>query len=137
MTDALLLDTCCVLWLADDAEITAEAEKEIQEAFDQGSPVYISPITAWEVGLMSAKGRLKLPTEPQRWLEQFMRVGVQYCDMSARILIQSTTLPNCAGQDPADRIIIATAREYGYRIVTRDRNIVRYAKEGYVRAVVC
>ncbi len=57
--------------------------------------------------------------------------------MPAELLIESQSLPGNIHQDPYDRIIAATAREYGYTVMTRDRALLDYGQEGYLSAVEC
>lgn len=138
MTTRLLLDTCAVLWVAGDAPIAREAEKTIIAALEAGERVFVSPITAWEIGLLAARGRISLPMSPEKWFERFLDApGVSLADMSPPVLIASSFLPGAHPNDPADRIIAATAREYGYCVVTRDRRLLAYAESGYCRALVC
>jgi PIN domain nuclease of toxin-antitoxin system len=49
----------------------------------------------------------------------------------------SSYLPGEPPRDPADRIIAATAREYGYCLVTRDRLLLEYADRGHIQVLVC
>ena len=58
-------------------------------------------------------------------------------DMPIDVLVASSTMPGTPHGDPADRIIVATAREYGLRIVTRDAKILDYAARGHVLALAC
>ena len=58
-------------------------------------------------------------------------------ELGPRVLVASTELPEGMHRDPADRIIVATAREFGLRVVTRDRKILSYAEKGHVMAVAC
>jgi PIN domain nuclease of toxin-antitoxin system len=57
--------------------------------------------------------------------------------MSTDILIASSFLPGAPPNDPADRIIAATAREHGYALVTRDRALLDYAEQGHIQSIVC
>lgn len=58
-------------------------------------------------------------------------------ELTSSVLIDSSFMPGMPPNDPADRIIIATAREHGYRIMTRDRKILDYADQGHVQAIAC
>jgi PIN domain nuclease of toxin-antitoxin system len=138
MNAALLLDTCAAIWIAADEPIGKEAEDTIIAALDAGEAVFVSPITAWEIGLWAARGRISLPMSPEKWFQRLLDApGVSLADMSPHVLIASSFLPAAHPNDPADRIIAATAREYGYRIVTRDRRLLAYAKLGYCRDLAC
>jgi PIN domain nuclease of toxin-antitoxin system len=134
----LLLDTCAAIWLAEAESIAPEAKQVLEDAYDAGAGVYISPITAWEIGLLNSRGRLTLLIKPQLWFERLFEVlNFRLADMSPELLIASSFLPGLAPRDPADRIMAATAREYGYRLVTRDRLLLAYAEQGHIQAVIC
>jgi PIN domain nuclease of toxin-antitoxin system len=134
----LLLDTCAAIWLAEAETIAKDATQVLEEVYDAGASVYISPITAWEIGLLNSRGRLALLIKPQLWFQRLLEVlSFQLADMSPQLLIASSFLPGTPPRDPADRIIAATAREYGYRLVTRDRLLLAYAEQGHIQAVIC
>jgi PIN domain nuclease of toxin-antitoxin system len=134
----LLLDTCAAIWLAEAESIAKEATRVLEEVYDAGAGVYVSPITAWEIGLLNSRGRLALLIKPQLWFQRLFEVlSFRLADMSPQLLIASSYLPGIPPRDPADRIIAATAREYGYRLVTRDRLLLAYAEQGHIQAVIC
>lgn len=137
MSAAVVLDTCAVVWLAFGDPIRDEALAAIRAA-QAVDAAFVSPITAWEIGMKVAKGRLELDVEPGAWFERFAALpGVRLAELSPRVLIASTALPSQPPNDPADRIIIATARALGAPVVTRDRQILPYAAAGHVGAVRC
>jgi PIN domain nuclease of toxin-antitoxin system len=75
---------------------------------------------------------------PQRWFERLLEApGLRLSEMTPNVLIASSFLPGKLPSDPADRIIAATAREYGYKLVTRDRPLLEYARQGHVQAILC
>jgi PIN domain nuclease of toxin-antitoxin system len=134
----LLLDTCAAIWLAEAESLAQEATQVLEEAYGAGPGVYISPITAWEIGLLNSRGRLTLLIKPQLWFQRLFDVlRFRLADMSPQVLIASSFLPGAPPRDPADRIIAATAREYGYRLMTRDRTLLAYAEQGHLQAVSC
>lgn len=115
-----------------------DAPDIIRSRLESGIAVYVSPISGWEIGLLIKKGRMVLAENPQAWLGRLVRRdGIHMADMTINMLLASTHLPDLTHGDPADRIIIATAREYGLRIVTRDRKILDYADKGHVLALAC
>lgn len=136
-TSPILLDTCAAIWTTQADGLSEDASKAIEDAGRAGVPVFISPMTAWEIGMLVSKGRLALSEDPQRWLEALMEAGVEMADMSPSILMRSSFLPLSPLHDPADRIIVATARAHGYRVMTRDRPILDYAAAGHVQAIAC
>ena len=140
MTEGLLIDTCALIWLAANAQEThlGPVERALDQASEQGLPICLSPISGWEVGMLAAKGRLPLTMPPQLWLDRIMvQAGMTWADMPIDVLVASSTMPGTPHGDPADRIIVATAREYGLRIVTRDAKILDYAARGHVLALAC
>lgn len=138
MKQPLLLDTCAAIWLMDNEYMTDEAVDIIDGCFDRGEPIYVSPVTAWEIGTMSRKGRFKSSLSPQKWFERLRTTdGIHLCELSATVLLDSSFLPGRFHKDPADRIIAATAREYGYVVMTRDRALLDYAAQGYLAALEC
>jgi PIN domain nuclease of toxin-antitoxin system len=135
---SLLLDTCAAIWLTNADPISDEASDALQQSRDSGEPVYVSPITAWEMGLLAARGRVSLLMTPQRWFERLLEApGLRLTEMTPNVLIASSFLPGKLPGDPGDRIIAATAREYGYKLVTRDRPLLEYAKQGHIQAIAC
>ena len=139
MTDIpLLLDTCAAIWSSHEVPIGEKAEARLNADFENAAPIFVSPITAWEAGLMTSRGRAVLASGPAQWFENLLAVpGVELADMPPRVLIEASYLPGVPPSDPADRIIIATAREFGLCIMTRDRKILDYADKGLVMAMAC
>jgi PIN domain nuclease of toxin-antitoxin system len=134
----ILLDTCAAIWLAEDAPLAQSALDLLAAAADAEMSTYVSPITAWEIGLLIARARLKLLITPQRWLQRLLEVpGVRLADMSPELLIASSFLPGDPPRDPADRIIVATARDYGATLITRDRALLEYGEQGHIRVEAC
>lgn len=136
MTAPLLLDTCAVIWAANGSDDVLRGT--LRDAHENRVAVWISPITAWEIGTLAASGRIGIARPVLSWFEDMMKKsGTKLADLGARVLVASTELPEGMHRDPADRIIVATAREYGLRVVTRDRKILSYAEKGHVMAVAC
>lgn len=138
MMTPLLLDTCAAIWLAEGETVSGQATQALDSAAKNGVPVYVSPMTAWEIGLLVARRRIAITMVPEAWFTKLLAVpGLRLAELSPAILIQSSFLPGSPPRDPVDRIIAATARENGYRIVTRDKLLLDYAGEGHVKALPC
>jgi PIN domain nuclease of toxin-antitoxin system len=138
MAGSVLLDTCAALWLMGGELISPESHKAILSAGVAHVGIYVSPFTAWEIGTLIAKQRLQLTLSPEVWFERLLALpGVRLADLTPKILLTSTALPGSPPADPADRIIAATARVQGFVIVTRDRKLLDYAREGHIRAIAC
>lgn len=138
MKSRLLFDTCVLLYMTDDVPLAKTAIAAIDQAAGRDEPASVSPISAWEIGLLSERGRLPMTVTPLRFFQQFVAVGKMRVEaLTPEILIESSYLPTPVHRDPADRIIIATARALDLTIVTRDRLILDYAAHGHVRALAC
>lgn len=137
MSAPLLLDTCAVIWAATGAN-SERLGAQLREAYETRTPVWISPISSWEIGTLAATGRIGIARPVLSWFEEALaKSGAVLAELGPRVLVASTELPDGINRDPADRIIVATAREYGLRVVTRDRNILTYAEKGHVMALAC
>jgi len=137
MSQPYLLDTCAALWIV-AGELPQSTIDRLSDARKAGLPTYVSPITAWEIGTLARKGRFRSSYTPQRWFERLIGLpGVALAELSANTLMESSFLPGVFHADPADRIIAATAREFGFTVMTRDRPLLDYATQGYLSAVAC
>ena len=132
----VLLDTCAVLWLANNDPLHASAEATLAEAAEEGA-IWVSPISAWEIGLLSARGRITLSRPPLAWFEDVIDSGIGLAAMPPSVLIESSVLPGTPPRDPADRIVSATARAFGYRLMTRDNALLDYGREGHIDVIGC
>jgi PIN domain nuclease of toxin-antitoxin system len=133
----LLLDTNAAIWLSRD-ELKASASEKLDEAARASVATWLSPITAWEVGQLVSRNRLSLGATPQRWFARILAMpNVHLAELSSEILIASSFLPGNPPSDPADRILLATARDLGATLVTRDRAILAYGESGQVSTLAC
>jgi len=129
----LLLDTCAFVWIAGKEALKPQARQTIATV-----QLHVSPITAWELATLSRKGRLTFSEPLDRWFNHTLeRMSAFIPALSADVLIASEHLPAAPPSDPVDRIIIATARQLGLVILTRDEAILRYGHEGHVRVMEC
>jgi PIN domain nuclease of toxin-antitoxin system len=134
----VLLDTHAAIWLAADKSLAKPADDALDAASEAGVPTYVSPITAWEVGLLVSRQRIKLLTTPERWFQLlFDFPNMRLADMPPELLIASSFLPGRPPRDPADRILAATARDLGATLITRDRELLAYGKQGHIGVVAC
>jgi PIN domain nuclease of toxin-antitoxin system len=136
----LLLDTHAALWLDNGSPMRPEAVAAIDAAAAaaRGGGVLVSAVTAWEIGLLVEKRRIALDLAPPAWLERLVAVpGVRTVPLTASAALASCFLPGPFHGDPADRMLVATARELGAALVTRDGRILAYAAAGGVRALAC
>lgn len=129
----ILLDTCAVLWLANGDHMAEDA----LDALRRAPAVLVSPASAWEIGQLVARRRLALAMEAGVWWETLLSCGVRQAEMGPSILLASSGLQGGGIRDPIDRILVATARIHGLRIMTRDRPILNHAAAGHVQAIAC
>jgi PIN domain nuclease of toxin-antitoxin system len=105
--------------------------------------VFVSPVSAWEIGRLSrprwpGAAAPQFSPDPKAWFGRLMtRPGVRAAALTPDIAIDAAYLPGDLHRDPADRLLIATARDLGIPVVTRDRHILAYAAAGHVQAVGC
>jgi PIN domain nuclease of toxin-antitoxin system len=120
----IILDTCALLWLADDQDrLTPRQKKAI--GTNRGS-LFVSAITAFEIGLRHKKKRLGLPLAPEVWYERVLDLhGIRELPISGPVLLRAVSLPDIHS-DPCDRFIIAAALEMGCPVVTADRTFRKY-----------
>ncbi len=119
----MILDTCALIWLASgDARLSEQAREQIAH----GLVVGVSAITAFEIGVKYAKGKLLLPSPPTTWFENALRLhGLSVCQIDHHIALRASELPPIHA-DPCDRIIVATSQLLDRPIVTADSKIAQY-----------
>lgn len=136
-TVPLLLDTCAVIWLFNRSPLNAGARTAISEAATAGR-LYVSPFSGWEIGMLVRKRKIALTMPPRVWFSKVVdHPAITLAGLHHDILIESSFLPADPPGDPADRIVVATARQSGLTIITRDGPILDYAALGHVSALAC
>jgi PIN domain nuclease of toxin-antitoxin system len=133
----LLLDTHAALRVDADKRLSPRTRRAIERA--ERDLVAVSAITAFEVGTLLAKGRLRLKvSSAHEWFARFVtRPGVLALDVTWQIAAAAAALPGAFHGDPADRILVATARDMRIPLVTDDARILDYAAAGHVDAMPC
>ena len=138
--EVLLLDTNAVIRFANRALLEERALVAIAAARAAGG-LYVSPVSAWEIGVLSRPQRaapLHFAPDPKTWFARFLaQPGVREAPYTADIAIESSYLPGAPPKDPADRLLIATARHLNLTLVTRDREIIAYSRAGHIRVIGC
>lgn len=87
----------------------------------------IASISIWEFAMMAQRGRIKMKMTAEQWLDYAInKTGIQVLELSPKVAVESCQLPGDFHADPADRIIVATARINGATLVTKDRKILDY-----------
>ncbi len=132
----ILLDTHILIWLLEDSERISEAvHVQIQQAADEDS-LYVAAITPWEIAMLVASGRLRLGQDVAEWLEAALSLpGIRLESLSPAIAVASTRLPWQVHPDPADRMVLATARHLDATLITSDQKILEYGAQGFVKCI--
>jgi PIN domain nuclease of toxin-antitoxin system len=122
----IVLDThIWIWWIHGEPQLSAEQVQVLQE--HEASGIGVSAISCWEVAKLVEYKRLTLPCPVAEWLEQALAYpGVRLLDLSPQIAVESTQLPGEFHRDPADQIIVATARVLDCPLVSSDEKILAY-----------
>ena len=120
----LLLDTCTLLWLAGDKDKLSDTARST--IAQNAGKLFVSAISAFEIGVKFRKGKLGLPMNPDDWYAKAIELlGLKEIPVDGMTAIRSTMLPE-VHWDPADRIIVATAQLRGMPVLTPDTRIASY-----------
>jgi PIN domain nuclease of toxin-antitoxin system len=122
----IVLDTHIWVWWVDGgSQLTAQHQNWIDKYKADG--LGISIISCWEVAKLVENSRIKLQCQVEEWIEQALAYpSVQLLQLTPRIAIESTQLPGKFHRDPADQIIVATARAWSCPLLTTDERILKY-----------
>jgi len=121
----ILLDThIWVWWESDSIRLTRQYREILNNPEEQFA---VSIISCWEIAKLVQYGRLDLDRSVNLWIESALaRPGLELLPLSPSIVVESTQLPEPCHRDPADQLIIATARMHGIRLLTADSKILNY-----------
>jgi PIN domain nuclease of toxin-antitoxin system len=119
----VLLDTHILrYWLA--RRLTRRQRAALQGA-SADEPLWVSDISLWEIATLSSLNRIRLHLPVRDWLEAAVSPPlVRRISMSPAVAAEVAALPDTFHRDPADRIIVASARNLGARLLTQDRRII-------------
>ena len=120
-----LLDThVLVWWLSGDPQLSV-GQREVIASANEQSPLLVADISLWEVATLFSLERLQLQVPLRAWLEMAVAPPlVRRCSVSPAIAAELAMLPDSFHRDPADRILVATARVLGATLLTQDRRII-------------
>jgi PIN domain nuclease of toxin-antitoxin system len=134
---ALLLDTHIWLWYAEGVaeRLRPASVKKLDDARRRDG-LCVSAISVWEIGMHNVKGRIQLSVPLRDWIERSLSApGIRFVPLNAAAAAEGTLLPGDPQGDPADRFLMATARVEELVLATRDRGILEYGKQGYLRVL--
>ncbi len=135
--DFLILDTHIWLWLFNGNEdrLSSEGIERIEDAGRSGQ-LGVSAISVWEVGMLEAKGRIRLSKGCLDWVREALSApGLRLIELTPEIAIESSRLPGQIHGDPADRILAATSRILDATLVTQDQKLLDYGDRAYISVI--
>jgi len=124
----IVLDTHVLIWWVSGAteQLSTAAQQAIRQEMEHGK-IVVSSISAWELAMLVTKGRLALSMDVAEWLGCVGQIeSVSFVPVDNTIAVKSTELPSEFHKDPADRLIVATARRLAAPLVTADEKIRAY-----------
>jgi len=123
-----LLDTHVLLWWFGTSPRLSSRQEEVLRGAREEEPLWVSDITLWEIATLNSLGRIKLHLPLRDWLEQATAPPlVQRLPITPAVAAEVAVLPDRFHRDPADRIIVASARVLGATLLTQDRRIIESA----------
>ncbi len=131
----IVLDTHVLIWWVSGAtdRLSKPATAALEQALGKEASVFVSAISAWEAAVLIQKGRLVLSMDVEEWLSHAASLSeLRFLPVDRHTAVQSVRLPGTFHSDPADRIIVATARRLNFPLVTADERIRSYQ---HVRSV--
>lgn len=122
-----LLDTHTLMWAVDaPGELSPKARRLLLDG--RNHPLGVSAISSWEIAQKVAAGKLRLAKPVADWIAEAARPPfVAILPVDEKVAVESTLLPGSFHKDPADRMIVATARLHGLTVLTKDADLRRYA----------
>ena len=127
----ILVDTHIFFWFQiGDSNLDNKAIKILKNAHEKGE-LFVSAISIWEIAMLEKAGKIILHQPLDVWVEKALS-GFKLIPIDAAIAIESVQLPNLEHKDPADRMILATTRLLGCKLLTKDKVLLKYAKKGYL-----
>ncbi len=133
----LLLDTHIWLRYLGISGDLRPAALPLLRAAEMSGNLCVSVYSIWETAMLVRDGRLILQTSMQEWTQQILsKPGYSLLPFTPEIAIESVNLPEPVHKDPADRILIATARVEGLTFVTRDKLVLEFATRNHLSHLI-
>lgn len=131
-----LLDTHVFLWLM-QGNVDLKQRDRLEQAAQWGG-LRLSVISCWEVGMLASRNRIHFPMTCEDWLMQSLKApGLTLQPLTPEAAVVASYLPGEFHGDPADRMLVATARTHQLILATRDEKILAYGAQGFVKTLPC
>lgn len=131
--NTLLLDTHVWFWYALGVSKLSPAARKVITHAAQNHSLYIAAISLWELAMLEERKRITLGMPCLEWINQSIeKISLQVAPVTSTIAVESCNLPGKLHADPADKLIIATARVENLKLLTRDEKILEYGRHKYL-----
>ena len=136
INSGLVLDTHVLLWSILQPEELSEQIKHKINLAQENSQLFLSSISLWEIAMLNFKKRINVYEPIKDFLSSITNInGLSIKDISPEVAAESISLMDDFHGDPADRIIVATAKCFGATLLTRDQKILTWAKLGHIKSI--
>lgn len=136
INSGLVLDTHVFLWSILQPEELSEQIKHRINLAQENSQLFLSSISLWEIAMLNFKKRINVYEPIKDFLNSITNInGLSIKDISPEVAAESVSLMDDFHGDPADRIIVATAKCLGATLLTRDQKILSWAKLGHIKSI--
>ena len=124
----IVLDTHVLIWwMSGGSKLSPKAKRAITKHQALDRSILISSISAWEIGMLVSRERLTLNMDVDSWLAEVDKIpAVEFVPVDNSVAVKSTCLPGEFHKDPADRMIVALARQLSFPLITADEKILSY-----------
>jgi len=130
---ALLLDTHVWIWLIEGLPSLAKKHRDLINQTAEHTQVCIAAISQWEISMLVMKQRIRINKPVLTWIEETLALpAMALKPLTAEIAADSCQLPGDFHGDPADRLIISTARIHDLTLLTHDEKLIEYSKNKHV-----
>jgi PIN domain nuclease of toxin-antitoxin system len=131
----IVLDTHVLVWTMEDDDRLGQTARRLIEDETPSGRILVPAISLWEIAMLVTKERLALGQDVRTWIGNVIALdGLEIAELLPHISLDAVSLPGSFHPDPADRMIVATARYHQARLVTADRQILGYAAQGHLIA---
>jgi len=131
----IVLDTHVLVWTVEDDSRLGQTTRRLIEQESADGRILVPAISLWEIAMLVAKERLALGQDVRTWIDNVIGLdGLEIAELLPHISLDAVSLPGSFHPDPADRMIVATARYHQAKLVTADRQILDYAAQGHLIA---
>lgn len=129
-TKSLLLDTHIWIWLANGDPLLSPSSRQLINKAAYEQKIFVSVISVWEIAMLQMKNKIKLEQSISSWIKQALAPPeITLLPLSPEIAVESCNLPRTFQGDPADRILVASARLEKLTLITRDEKLIAYGAE--------